>query len=132
VIGPEDLGGGDLATFAQRIEGDEAGGQLGASLAIADLDRDGIDDLAIGCTEYNSGGPGELLLFRGPVAGPLTPADADAVVAGANRGDHFGAAMAAGDIDADGSPDLVVSADLAAAGRGKVYLLTGADLFPTQ
>src|SRR6185436_11900176 len=37
----------------------------------------------------------------------------------------FGAAIAAGDIDADGTPDLLVAAPYASSERGRVYAFTG-------
>lgn len=79
-------------------------------LAPGDLDGDGVDDLVVsapGDRQAASGLPGEVYVFRGPVRGDLTPADADYTFTGI-ADDGAGSSLASGDFDGDGRPDLVI------------------------
>lgn len=105
---------------------EEANSYFGFSLAALDIDGDGDGELAVGVpddVDYGHGWPGKVYLFDPAAAGsePL------AVIRGA-RGDGFGTAMRAGDIDGDGRDDLVVGAPWAEGGgvmRGAAYALFG-------
>ena len=105
------------------------------ALAVGDFDGDGSQDLAIGSA------PGDFLgsvfVFRGPLAGELTGADADCeiVVPPANlqRGGGFGRTLAAGDFDGDGRDDLAIGepgyfGPQAWAQSGRTWISWGAEL----
>jgi hypothetical protein len=97
-----------------------------AVLGPGDLDGDGIDDLALGASGDASAGPstGKVAVFRGPVAGAWSVADADLTLAGVVAGGYAGSPIAAaGDVTGDGLADLWVSVD--ATGPGTVYLCAG-------
>lgn len=111
----------------------------GFSLAAADFDGDGYDDLAVGApfedigTERNAGA---VTVLFGSGAG-LSPEGAQAwtqdsagVADASEAGDQFGSAMAAGDLNGDGLADLAVGVhreDLVAArNAGAVLILAGA------
>lgn len=84
----------------------------GSTLAAADFDGDGYDDLAIGSHWYSRG---LVTLLYGTASGfaarDLYILRQDYELPGpSNEGDEFGAALAAGDFDADGFADLAVGA----------------------
>lgn len=75
----------------------------------ADLDADGRADLVLGFPWQN-----RVLVFRAPLAGALTTADAALTIHGPPRDGGlaplYGAAVLVTDVDADGDRDVVVSA----------------------
>ncbi|MDQ0774808.1 hypothetical protein QF026_003274 [Streptomyces aurantiacus] len=114
----------------------EAGDRFGAALAVADVDRDGRDDLIAGAPGEAIGsraGAGAAWLLHGGAQG-LLDADGAATSASWNQdtpgvpgvaeaGDTFGAAVATGDGDADGVPDVMVGSPGENASLGAVWLL---------
>ena len=66
VVRNADLDGGELTTYPMRVEGDQAGGQLGTAAAVADVDGDGADDLVLGSYQYNAGKAGRSSRSRPP------------------------------------------------------------------
>lgn len=102
--------------------------QLGWSLAVLDLNLDGVDDLVVGAPFSDSLGgarrdAGEVRVFFGPLlaGATLTHADSDVVIWG-NRGsshhsrpgDYLGGVMYTGDVDGDGHADLLLGSPTAA------------------
>jgi hypothetical protein len=91
-----------------------------------DLDGDGYDDLAVHGRAAD--GYGEVFIYRGGAKG-LEPRPRW-VLRGESAADRFGWWVApAGDLDGDGRPDLVVSAE--SHGRGAVYVYLGRQFGPS-
>jgi hypothetical protein len=117
----------------------QSGERYGESLAAGDFDADGDTDLAIGASgdvRGTAGRTGSVYLL---VAGgsQLTPGPilGQAGLDTDERGDRFGAWVAAGDFDADGKRDLAVGAPGERPGTGPqsgmVYVFRGAGGGPT-
>ncbi len=99
-------------------DGEQAGDQFGSSLAAGDFNGDGKDDLAVGAhLENNSRGavnviyagaaPGARLVAAGSQFWAQDGGPSD-LSGGAENGDRFGFALAAGDFNGDGTADLAV------------------------
>ena len=95
----------------------EDGDAFGSTLAAGDFDDDGFDDLAVGVPGEDVGelasagavnviyGSGTMLISSGSQVWHLDSAGVPGVAA---KGDAFGAALAAGDLNGDGTDDLAI------------------------
>lgn len=106
---------GTAMTLASLGSSNAAGDQFGAALASGDFNSDGFDDLAIGAPGRASGGAagsGLVAVLLGSATGLHLPAFLTQESAGqtSEAQDHFGAALATGDVDGDGRADLAVGA----------------------
>ena len=116
-----------------------AGDRTGAALASGDFDGDGCADLAVGSPGEDIGGAadaGAVTVIFGRSGGLSKNARRSAVLSQGNgfagfaeRGDHLGATLAAGDFDCDGYDDLAAGVPSesidAATGAGAVSILYG-------
>ena len=123
------LGTGDADA---RLDGASNGDSFGASLATADLDGDGTDDLVVGATASDAGGAsntGAAWVFSGSLAASGDTGDAVAELVGSAANDQLGVALSAGgDFDSDGVADLVVGAaryDAGLSSTGGAFLFLG-------
>lgn len=115
-----DVEGDTLVT----LPGPEEPGQFGRALACGeDLFSDGGIDLVVGApfasTAVYSGGSGAVYLYDAPMTGEVY----DVLYAKAQN-EAFGSALAIGDFDGDGNPELAVGAPGASDGAGSVYIYT--------
>lgn len=114
-----------------------AGDEFGTGLEVGDLDGDGVGDLLVGAPKHDA--PGQLdagctYFFRGGASLASRNADqADHAIDGVVAGDRLGARIACGDVDGDGTIDLVLGASgvdvqgpVMRHDAGRVYVLRGA------
>ena len=99
-LGADTAAGAAAATVA----GGAANDYVGYAAAARDFNGDGVADLAVGVS-----GDDAVAVFLGPLAGSLDPASADVRVTGPT-GDAVGSNLAAGDMDGDGTADLLIGA----------------------
>lgn len=112
------------ATLLGEDAGDGAGQQAGR---VGDLDGDGLPDLLASSPTNCEGGynSGAAYVVLSPVSGTMSLADADLKVVGAGTDDWLGGELSdSGDVNGDGSPDLLVGANGPGEG-GSGWLVLG-------
>lgn len=106
------------------LEGERAGGLFGwAVSAVADVDGDGASEVLTGAPFESAGGDsaGRAYLYSGATGESLHTWTGVA-------GDRLGFAIAdAGDVDGDGTPDVIVGAPGPMGAVGAAYVYSGAD-----
>lgn len=130
----------DLGEAGVKFVGAAAGDTAGSSLAGAgDIDGDGLDDVVVGAPRNDSTGTnaGAVYVLDGEsIAGRETIdlAEAGATLVG-EPGERAGWSVSGGgDVDGDGSPDVLVGTPLhtdSGVRTGVAYLVSGADLSGT-
>ncbi len=122
----------DLGLADARFDGEQRDDLAGSAVAGAgDVDGDGFDDVLVGASHHDGGGPsaGAAYLLCGPLDADRRLSLADARLLGEEPGDLAGYAVAgAGDVDGDGAADLLVGApqsDDGGVSAGAAYLLYG-------
>ena len=130
VLGP--VTSGSLDSAHATFEGTTAGDGAGSFVAMAgDVDGDGLDDMLVGAPNSNVGGTlsGAAYLVLGPVTGPIQLDDAEAEIHGEAQNDYLGSVASAGDVNGDGSADVLTGALEYGTGvdddRGRAYLILG-------
>jgi hypothetical protein len=119
-------GGGALEGAEVRLSGPDSVG--GAVAPAGDVDQDGFVDLLVGAPDNGTGEQGLAYLVDGAAiqaAGDLDLVDDGPVLAvfeGA-AGAHLGIAVAGGDLDGDGWPEVVLGQENPAVGVGVNVLL---------
>ena len=107
-------------TDGLRFDGEAEGDRAGAGLASADLDGDGIDDLAV-AAPGRSGAKGSVYVVLNPVDASDALGDAPEWKGTAASDGAGSALVSAGDVDSDGLMDLGVGAP----GGEDVFVLSG-------
>ncbi len=119
----------DLSAADGELVGEASGDFAGQALAGAgDVNADGYDDVLVGAPGTDSG-TGTAYLVFGPFGGRQSLAGADGVFSGVVEDDAAGASVAAaGDVNGDGAPDLLVGAygyDYGGSATGAAFVLLG-------
>ncbi len=111
------------AANADVIITGESGSAFGITLVSGDFNADGRTDLAVGGSYYSTN-TGRTYVFYNDGSIPTTAATADLILQGGATGNYYGAALAAGDLNADGKTDLAVGAYGYNSSQGCAYLYT--------
>ncbi len=126
---PGASGGITAATVPVTFDSNVAGALLGSAVGAADVNGDGLSDVAAGAPGLANGqvGEGRVYVLRGSLAG-LTTASPITVESDLALS-RFGAALAGvGDVNADGYADLAVGApgySNGEIGEGRLYIYPG-------
>ncbi len=124
--GPTQSGAVIPDMFIQGNLGAEAGSTVAG---IGDFDGDGLNDMAVAAPGNAPGGGGRVHVIFGSTNPAAAVAQGDVTIIGP-RGDRFGAAVSAGDVDEDGFMDLIIGAPKTDVGTaqdaGAAYVFLGA------
>ena len=106
------------------ISGTSANANIGTSVLLADIDGDGVEDVVLNSDRDG----GTVWFFQGPLSGSLDTTDADGSLTAVGSSDQLGSALAVGDPNDDGVPDVLIGARYADDGgtnSGAAYLVEG-------
>jgi hypothetical protein len=123
-----------VSTLSYILKGATAGDAFGSAVSTGDVDGDGVEDLLVGATGYDSSAKtdvGRAYLFHGPLSATMTTGSASNTFTSFIASDKAGAAVAInGDMNGDGFDDLAIGGtgydNTPLSGVGLVSLFVGA------
>ena len=99
-----------MYTFNDAVtSGGATSNYFGSALTSGDYNNDGKVDLAVGAYGYSTS-TGRAYIFYGGSALDVSTSTADITITGNATSDSFGTSLSSGDLNADGSVDLVIGA----------------------
>ncbi len=114
-----------------RSDGTNVNDAVGSSVAVGDINGDGIPDLIIGAPGYNSN-TGTVYVVFGTKRGfpdPLPLASLNGTngfrIDGVAAGDYTGWSVASGDVNGDGIGDVIIGAKGARSNKGSIFVVIG-------
>lgn len=134
---PQQSGGVPALSPANlQIAGSASASRFGSSVAIGDVNGDGIDDMIVGALEQNAAPGGAYVIYGGGdgepahvslgADGEIPASEGFRIVAPAGSGLLAGRAVAdAGDVNGDGYDDVVVGANGIAHNYGGAFVVYG-------
>jgi len=125
-----------LSPVNLQIAGSPSDSRFGSSVAIGDVNGDGIDDMVVGALEQNAAPGGAYVIYGGgdgepahvslAADGEIPASEGFRIVAPAGSGLLAGRAVAdAGDVNGDGYDDVVVGANGIAHNYGGAFVVYG-------
>jgi len=127
IRGPVPAGYYFVADAHLRIEGEGTDDEAGCAVAGgSDVNGDGIDDVAVGAclNDYGGENAGAVYVIHGsPMSGTRPASTAEGGMQGDEEQARAGSALAFGDLDGDGAPDVVIGGPGAADGAGRAWVI---------
>ena len=102
------------------VAGTRDGDEAGRAIVVADLDSDDTADVVTGAS-----GAAEVWVNFGPVDADTSAASAGATFSGDGAASRFGSRLAVADLDADGTPDLLITAPAEDSDAGAAWIFAG-------
>ncbi len=119
-------GGAISANDADQSDSELNSGWGAAVVDLGDLDSDGYGDFAYGAPDADEGSGAVEVVYGDGLDSSFFIASI--TITGTTAGDELGAALASGDVDGDGVPDLIAGAPSQDTRVGRSSVLMGADL----
>ncbi|HND34167.1 MAG TPA: DnaA N-terminal domain-containing protein [Myxococcota bacterium] len=103
-----------LSSIAVRLKGESGGDALGPVTMLGDSNGDGIQELAVAAPTYSTADAGRVFVMNLPITADtnVSSATAFSYFTHSVSTDQIGSALASGDVNGDGFPDLIIGAPL--------------------
>jgi hypothetical protein len=130
VLGPAS-GTSALSTADAKFLGEADDDYIGErAVAAGDVDGDGLADVLLGAMGQDGAhsNAGAVYVVLGPASGEIDLSSADAKLSGVAAGDWAGRSVASGDVDGDGTGDILIGAigpDTGGPNGGAAFLVLG-------